>query len=288
MNMRQWIFWKPAAAQRGVLLVAAIGLTPLLGWLHYLTGLVYEFHLFFSLPLMLVAWYLGLRPALVMAPLITGWWAFADHQLGGAQANNIPLLFNSVVRLTLLLGGVWLLVQLHHALDREYRLAREDALTGIANRREFYERGSAALSLSRRQSASFTAVFIDLDKFKQVNDERGHDVGDVLLRHVGNVFRAYVRAGDIAGRIGGDEFALLLPGMNDVAALPYVEDLRQRLLTAMQANGWPVTFSIGVASYRQAPENFDALIALADALMYEVKESGRGRVLQRVPDAEVP
>lgn len=200
----------------------------------------------------------------------------------------MPLLFNSLVRLTLLLGGIWLLAQLHLVLDRERRLAHEDALTGMANRRAFYERGHDALALSRRQKAAFTAVYIDLDRFKQVNDEQGHKAGDALLRRVADVFRANVRASDIAGRLGGDEFALLLPGMDDAAALPYVADLRQRLLDAMRANAWPVTFSIGVASYRQAPENVDALITLADALMYEVKESGRDRILQRVPDAAAP
>jgi diguanylate cyclase (GGDEF)-like protein len=288
MNMRQWILWKPALGQRSVLLAAAIGMTLLLDWLHYRIGLAYEFHVFFGVPLLVVAWYLGLRPALGMALLATGLWAFADRQLGGVQANNFPLLFNSVVRLTLLLGFAWLLAQMRLVLDRELRLAREDVLTGMANRRAFYERGHDALALSRRQKAAFTAVFIDLDKFKQVNDAQGHDVGDALLRRVADVFRASVRASDIAGRLGGDEFALLLPGMDDAAALSYVEDLRQRLLDAMRANAWPVTFSIGVASYRHAPENFSALITLADALMYEVKVSGRDRVLQRVPDAEAP
>jgi diguanylate cyclase (GGDEF)-like protein len=171
-----------------------------------------------------------LRPALSVSVLAIGLWAFADYQLGGVQADSFPLMFNSVLRLTLLVGGTWLLATLRDVLDRETRQAREDTLTGLDNRRAFYERGRDALALSRRQNTFFTAVFIDLDKFKQVNDEQGHHVGDELLRRVADVFRGNLRAGDIVGRLGGDEFALLLPGMGDEPALSYIENLLQRLL----------------------------------------------------------
>jgi diguanylate cyclase (GGDEF)-like protein len=286
MNIRQWILWKPGAGRRGLLLATAVGLTLLLAWLHYLGGLAYEFHVFFGVPVLLSAWYLGLRPGLGVALFAVGLWFIADLRLGGEQADRFPLLFNSVVRLMLFLGAAWLQAQMRRVLDREMQLAREDTLTGLANRRAFYERGRDALDLSRRQGAAFTAVFIDLDRFKQVNDELGHEVGDALLRRVAGVFGAHVRASDIAGRLGGDEFALLLPGMDAAAALAYVEDLRRRLLDAMRAEGWPVTFSIGVASRRRAPEDFDALLAEADQLMYEVKENGRDHIRQSAPEGE--
>jgi diguanylate cyclase (GGDEF)-like protein len=286
MNIRRWILWKPEAGQRSPLLVAAVGMTLLLAWLHYLGGLAYEFHVFFVVPVLAAAWYLGLRSGLGVALFAVGLWFLADQRLGGDQADSFPLLFNSAVRLMLFLGGAWLLAQMRRVLDRETQLAREDTLTGLANRRAFYERGRDALDLSHRQGTAFTAVFIDLDRFKQVNDELGHEVGDALLRCVAGVFRSHVRASDIAGRLGGDEFALLLPGMDATAALVYVEDLRRRLLDAMRAEGWPVTFSIGVTSHHHAPENFDALLAAADQLMYEVKENGRNHIRQSAPDRE--
>ncbi|WIM07009.1 MAG: GGDEF domain-containing protein [Candidatus Nitricoxidivorans perseverans] len=152
---------------------------------------------------------------------------------------------------------------------RESRLAREDALTQLPNRREFHERGLQVFAQAQRQGASFTAVFIDLDRFKEINDTLGHDTGDALLTAVARIIREQVRASDIPARLGGDEFALLLPNMNAEAASVYVEKLRKRLGAAMTEKGWPVTFSIGVASYKVAPQDFDIMVKQADALMYE-------------------
>src|SRR5512143_3337205 len=97
------------------------------------------------------------------------------------QAAPIPLLFNTGVRLAIFLSGAWLLAQMRGVLDRESRMAREDALTGLPNRREFYEQGYRALAQAQRQAAPFTGVFIDLDKFKELNDALGHEAGDELL-----------------------------------------------------------------------------------------------------------
>lgn len=109
----------------------------------------------------------------------------------------------------------------------------------------------------------------------------GHEVGDQLLMSVATAIREHVRVSDIPGRLGGDEFALLLPNMKADAAAGYVGLLHSRLLDAMQAKGWPVTFSIGVASYRVTPQDFDGLLKQADSLMYEVKRGSRDRLLLR-------
>ena len=197
------------------------------------------------------------------------------------QANALPLIFNTTMRLAIFLYGAWLIGEMRRVLLRESRMAREDALKQLPNRREFHERGLQALAQAQRQGASFTAAFIDLDRFKEVNDTLGHDIGDALLTVVARIIREQVRISDIPGRLGGDEFVLLLPNMDAQAASGYVEKLRNRLLDAMREKGWLVTFSIGVASYKVAPQDFDLLIKQADTLMYEVKHSGRDRVLQQ-------
>lgn len=281
MNLKALLIWQPGFLFRSGILVSSMLITLLVGYLHKLTGLAYEFHVFFILPVLVVSWYNGKRFGYAVVVLATVVWFIADRSLAGDQPNILPLIFNTAMRLTIFLYGAWLIGEMRRVLLRESHMAREDALTQMPNRREFHDRGQQAFAQAQRQGAPFTAVFIDLDRFKEVNDSMGHGIGDTLLVTVARVIREQVRASDISARLGGDEFALLLPNMNAQAASSYVEGLRKRLLAAMKEKGWPVTFSIGVASYKVAPQDYDLLIKQADALMYEVKRGGRDRIRQQ-------
>lgn len=281
MRIHETLLWQPGTGARKGIVAAMLALALAVGYLHTLAGLAYEFHVLFVFPVLVTAWFVGARAGYGMALLAAAQWYVEDRLLGGEQTDVFPLLFNIGMRLVIFIGWVWLLDKMQRVLQRESRLAREDELTQLPNRREFYERGRAAFSQAQRRSAPSTVVFFDLDKFKHVNDELGHEVGDQLLAKVAAVMRLHVRASDVAGRLGGDEFALVLPNMDAAAAMPYVEELRQRLLAAMSEHDWGVTFSIGVASYRVTPMDFDTALTQADALMYEVKSGGRNRILQR-------
>jgi len=281
VKLREAFLWQPHWIHKGAILIAGAILVTAISYLHTATGLAYEFHAFYIVPVLAFSWFLGARYGYALSILASVEWFLADRILTGEQAALLPLVFNTAVRLTIFIGGAWLVGGIRLALLRESRLAREDALTQLPNRREFHERGRLAFAQAQRQEEPFTAVFIDLDRFKEVNDARGHGVGDQLLKSVAAAMRDHVRISDVPGRLGGDEFALLLPGMKAAAAKVYVEQLQSRLLDAMPLNGWPVTFSIGVASYRVTPEDFDGLLKQADAVMYEVKHSGRSRILLR-------
>ncbi|MDZ4201334.1 MAG: GGDEF domain-containing protein [Gallionella sp.] len=281
MRIREALLWQPGVWARKGIIAAMLALALGVGYLHMLAGLAYEFHVLFVFPVVITAWYVGARAGYGLALLAAAQWYVEDRLLAGEQADVFPLLFNTGMRLAIFVGWVWLLGEMRRVLQRESRLAREDALTQLANRREFNERSRAVFHQAQRQGAPSTVVFIDLDRFKQVNDELGHEAGDQLLAEVAGVMRLHVRASDVAGRLGGDEFALLLPNMDAAAAVSYVGELRQKLLAAMGEHGWPVTFSIGVASYGVTPPNFDAALGQADSLMYEVKNGGRDRILQR-------
>ncbi len=281
MNLKALLLLQPGLLSRSGILALCVMITLLVGYLHALTGLAYEFHVFFILPVLVVSWFNGKRYGYGVALLATVEWFIADRSLASDQANALPLIFNTAMRLAIFIYGAWLIGEMRRALLWESHMAREDALTQLPNRREFRERGQQAFAQAQRQGAPFTAVFIDIDRFKEVNDTLGHGIGDALLGVVARTIREQLRISDIPGRLGGDEFALLLPNMNAQAASSYVEQLRKRLLAAMTENGWPVTFSIGVASYQVAPQDFDTLIRQADALMYEVKRGGRDRVLQQ-------
>ncbi len=276
MNARILALWQPSAAARIFTLLFASAVSGLVGYLHMQTGFAYEFHVLFILPVLIVSWLIGTRSGYAIAILTTAIWFVADRLLEGEQGAGFPLVFNTAMRLTIFIYCAWMLGQMRLVMDRESRLARQDALTRLPNRREFSERGRQAFAQAQRQGASFTAVFIDLDRFKEINDRLGHETGDRLLATVAGVIRTHVRESDIPGRLGGDEFALLLPNMGASQAETYVEKLRLELMSVMRSNDWPVTFSIGVASHQVAPSDFDALLAEADTLMYQAKNSRRG------------
>ena len=281
MKLKEAFLWQPNWLYKSLILIGGALLVTAVDYVHTLTGLAYEFHAFFIVPILGVSWFLGARFGYALALLAAIEWFLADQMLTGAQSSLLPLLFNTVIRLAIFAGGAWLVGSIRNTLLRESRLAREDALTKLPNRREFLERGHQAFAQAQRQGAPFAAVYIDLDRFKEVNDTLGHEIGDRLLRSVAAAMRAHVRASDVPGRLGGDEFALLLPNMKTDTVQVYVEKLRLALLDAMQAERWPVTFSIGVASYRTTPPDFDALLKQADELMYEVKRGSRDSILLR-------
>lgn len=161
-------------------------------------------------------------------------------------------------------------------------IAATDELTGLHNRRAFLMLLDQELARADRTGRPLATAIIDVDHFKRVNDTHGHQGGDEVLRAVAIVARATMRRGDIVGRIGGEEFAVLMPDTNAAEAERACERLRSAVAaraTAMPGGGEArVTLSAGV-SLREAADSRDALIARADAALYRAKESGRDRVL---------
>lgn len=168
--------------------------------------------------------------------------------------------------------------QINLVLQREKELARTDALTGLANRRAFYEALRAERSRASRYGRPITLAYVDLDNFKRVNDTLGHAIGDELLVCVADLLRSNLRMSDSVGRLGGDEFALLLPETGPQHAEGLLKKLAAVLNAAMQAQKWPVTFSIGAAAFLDNPPPMEEMIRTADELMYSVKKSGKNRV----------
>jgi len=168
--------------------------------------------------------------------------------------------------------------QLEQSLQKERELARQDPLTGLANRRAFLETSEAEKERSRRYHHCFNIAYIDLDGFKKINDTLGHAVGDQVLKQVAATLRANLRSTDAVARLGGDEFAILLVQTDAASAERVLRKLHELLRGSMKANGWNVDFSIGLASYLCPPESIDTIIQTADGLMYSVKARGKGNL----------
>jgi len=263
--------------QRSVRVGLALVAILLIGAVHLVAGIELEFHAFFFLPVIAATWYGSATTGSAAALLSAACGLTADWRLTGGSSPGVTL-FNEIVRLSAFLIVAHLVARWKAALERESALAHTDSLTGLANRRAFFDLGAVELARAHRYDHPVTLLFFDLDAFKTVNDTLGHEAGDALLRTVADVLRAHTRATDICGRLGGDEFALLLPETGPEAAQTFATTLRQRLLEAMRLRGWPATFSIGVAAWKTPPEDVGHLVSRADALMYEVKQSGKDSI----------
>lgn len=163
------------------------------------------------------------------------------------------------------------------AESRLKQMAEHDDLTGLANRVKFREKVSKATSIADRESLKFGLMFIDLDKFKAVNDNLGHDIGDKLLVHVADIFRSTTRAGDTIARLGGDEFALIINHVQQPEELANTANRLIKQLSArmsIEGKSLRIGASIGIAVYPSDAPDSETLLNHADIAMYRAKESG--------------
>lgn len=186
------------------------------------------------------------------------------------------------IRLIAAAGKIVRMALEHEAIQREMmRQARTDPLTGLLNRRAFREEVLRHTDRADREGVPSTLMFVDLDRFKSVNDRLGHETGDKVLLRVAELLRDIVRPADLVARLGGDEFALWLGGADHMTAAERAEVLRTAVPDALDeiTGGTPprITLSIGIATRAvRADEDIDGLIRRADEAMYEAKRNGRG------------
>jgi len=168
--------------------------------------------------------------------------------------------------------------------DELERRAYSDYLTGLANRRYFLEKAENELARARRYGEELSILMLDVDHFKQVNDRYGHKVGDIVLQKLAEVCRSTLRDVDIIGRLGGEEFAVLLPKTGSVQAMEAAERLRTALAAAQvnQDNAISLHFtaSLGVATFSKEDTHFDSLLNRADKALYKAKNWGRNCVFK--------
>ena len=181
-----------------------------------------------------------------------------------------------------------LIVFLARAWRRSYLIAvnqaAKDSLTGLGNRRTFFAELDAEISRQRRDAGSFSLAVLDLDGFKALNDSKGHRAGDEALTLVADILRTRTRASDSLGRIGGDEFGILLRNTDgDCTAM--LRDLCTTIARATDAGGCAVTTSIGCKTFRSPPESAADALQQADGIMYEAKLRGRNRAEHSVRDS---
>ena len=260
----------------GIFLVLVIGV------IRYLTGPELALSLFFLFPIALVTWQVGRWAGILISIASTLSWLVADLLMLGSFSNVFIPYLNETFRLVVFLIITHTVFELRTALENHRELAGTDPLTSVANRRAFHNLANMELNKARRYQTPISFLYLDIDNFKQINDNFGHPTGDKLLGAVARTIKNNIRAIDLVARLGGDEFGILLAETAADSAALVAEKLTKKLLELMQDNGWPVTLSVGAVTFEILPDSVDEMISTADSQMYIAKKHGKNRIQYKI------
>jgi diguanylate cyclase (GGDEF)-like protein len=263
-------------------ITAGIAFIVILGFIDYLSGYEISLSLLYLIPIFLAVWYGDGRMGLVLSFVSTGAWFVADYSAGLFYSHPSIYIWNTLLRLGFYCVVTWLGSSLKKTYKINQELARTDYVTGATSIHYFYELAHVEMRRSQRNHHPFALAYIDLDDFKTINDRLGHSIGDRVLRAVTDNIHQQIRPADTLARLGGDEFALLMPETGEEAAKTVINRLHSSLVSEMLRNGWMVTFSVGVVICNEDPKTVDAMLKMADATMYSVKNANKNGVSYRV------
>jgi len=245
------------------------------------TGSELSISLFYIIPVALVSFRWRGAAGQLAAVIAALAWLAIDLGSGTTYSNPLIPFWNATARFGFFSLFSFVLDRLQGAVERQTSLALTDSLTGLPNRRAFEELARRELARADRTGSPLALALIDIDNFKLINDQLGHAGGDLVLHRFAATTCRILRSADVAARVGGDEFALILPGVDAPSAAAALERLRRGLVH--EPDG-PIGCSIGVALVAGG-ELADAL-RYADQALYVAKASGKGAIeLVEVPAA---
>lgn len=267
MTEHRWLLWSV-----GVLMAVLVGLAD------YATGHEISFSVFYLIPILAMTWYGSRTIGLVFSLACSAEW-FVVNGLTGATFSHAAIPFwNMLVRLLFFLIVVLVLSRLRELLEREQALSRIDGLTGAFNKRYVTEAIGREIFRSQRYGKPVATAYFDIDNFKWVNDNMGHDAGDHVLKVVTDVAKKNVRPPDVVSRLGGDEFVILFPEIGLDGARATMDRILGELKKAVAEHNYPVSFSVGLVAYLKPPVSVEMIIKEADRLMYIAKKNGKDRM----------
>ena len=267
-------------------MAAAVAVT-VIGRIDYATGTDIGLSLLYLIPVAIAGWYGGVSIATIVGAAAGTAWLSADLAWRDSDTAILISVWNSFTRYVIYIAVGVLLALLHRDREklrslaaRESSLARTDAGTHLPNARAFMEVLEAEVRAARESGDPVCVAYLDLDNFKCVNDQFGHAAGDEVLQRVAAALRQSIRGHDVAARVGGDEFAVLLRGVEPDAARTVGERIAARVTDiASNYSGAALGVTLGVAHFRAVPRDAATLLRAADGVMYQGKASGKGRVV---------
>ncbi len=269
--------WREPGVHPIGLVVLSLAVFATVAWIDHLAPPQWSITAFYLLPLAGLAWYLGRLTGYVGTAVALVWKLVAD--VFSTPPTPPAIIAWGLFTLFLLASTLGeMLTRLHRALETEHQLARTDALTNVPNARSFQEQAQRELDRVRRYGGVFTIASLDLDHFKEVNDSQGHLVGDRLLRDVAQALVNRLRKVDLIARVGGDEFAVLMPHTGEWESAVAMSHAREALDELTPLYNTSVRVSIGCVTFSTPPASFDEMVRAADATLYRAKAEGRNRV----------
>jgi diguanylate cyclase (GGDEF)-like protein len=265
-----------------LVIISGLFFIAIIGYIDYRTTYEISLALFYLVPIMLTGWFLGMFEGICYSIICLTMIILLDY-LSADKSRSIKIylwndfgIFGFYIIISIILS------KLKKVIIAERELSLTDPLTGIANSRAFNNAAANEIARSQRYGHPLTVAFIDCDNFKKVNDVSGHSAGDRLLKLVATTIFNNIRQIDTVARIGGDEFVILLPETDmEISRGPFV-NLQNKLSEIMKENNWPVTFSIGVATFVKLPKSVNELLKESDNLMYYVKKHGKNSIKARI------
>ncbi|MBK9089960.1 MAG: GGDEF domain-containing protein [Holophagales bacterium] len=265
------LFSSLGSLSAGLVLSGSLAALLLVGIADFLAPGQVSLAVFNVIPVFVATMRLGRKAGFPLATLAAFSWFLSEvvHR----EAHGLSTLFGWDLTSRLLF--FWVIAELAHQLRKALELARHegrtDPLTGLLNRRAFFELAEAALRRSRESSDPLAVAYVDVDDFKTVNDALGHETGDTLLRALGLALRSSARSGDVVARLGGDEFAVLLPSTGLLEARAVGCKLEALIAETLASTEISAGASIGVSVASGGTPNVDALLHAADSAMFHAK-----------------
>lgn len=268
--------------RRSTLIVAGTLLLMLVGTgAHFASGQLLESSVFFIMPISFFTWFVGRKTGLIASGVSAALTLATNLESPMHAIHPHVSYWNALVWLAFFVLSTIIVAELKVLYLRERQLSRVDNLTGIATRLAFYEVAEGEKNRARRYQHPMTIAYLDLDHFKEVNDSMGHATGDKALVAVARTIENSIRQTDTVARMGGDEFAIILPNTRKDAAGRVLSKVVRALDEAMLEGEYPVTFSIGAVTFLTLPESLQEMIRHADRVMYSIKSTGKNRLEQK-------
>jgi diguanylate cyclase (GGDEF)-like protein len=234
--------------------------------------------IFYLFPVSLVTWFVSREAGFMTSGLSTVAGFLTKFRSDTLTTGILIPFWNATVMLIVFLTVSSLLLKLRDTLKQEQNSGRTDILTGVANKRLFLELAGMEVKKVHRYRHPVTVINLDVDDFKLFNQKLGRNLGNQLLYTAAQSLKNSIRETDIIGRIGEDEFSIILPGIGYELAHSVVCRLKCQLLEVMESNQWSVTFSIAAVTFVNPPSSMDEMLQQADHLMYLVKNNGKNQL----------